>query len=44
MSEKHPDRTKEWRKQQDALKNPKTIPTKTEDNNSKNKPSAQGDK
>ncbi|WP_255711553.1 hypothetical protein [Pelosinus baikalensis] len=26
MSQKHPDRTIEWAKQQQALKNPKTIP------------------
>ncbi len=25
MTEKHPDRTKEWAKQQEALKNPKKI-------------------
>jgi len=28
MTEKHPDRTKEWAKQQEALKNPKKIPPK----------------
>ena len=26
MSEKHPDRTKEWHQQQEALKNPKVPP------------------
>jgi len=28
MAEKYPDRTKEWAKQQEALKNPKPLPAK----------------
>lgn len=39
MSEKHPDCTAEWAKQQQALKNPKTIavllPKKTQDDKTK---------
>jgi hypothetical protein len=39
MSEKYRDCTKEWRKQQEALKNPKTIPIRVEEN--KKKPPAE---
>lgn len=35
MSEKHPDRTKEWQKQQEALRNPKNIPIRIEENKKK---------
>lgn len=38
MSEKHPDRTNEWRKQQEALKSQKPIPIKVEDKSSQKKP------
>jgi hypothetical protein len=38
MSEKHPDRTKEWHKQQEALRNPKPIPIKAAEKKQKNPP------
>ncbi len=37
MSEKHPDRTNEWSKQQQALKNMKTTPISSKDSEKEKK-------
>jgi hypothetical protein len=41
MSEKHPDRTKEWHKQQEALRNPKPIPIKVIEKKAQKNPPAE---
>ncbi|MCE5284958.1 MAG: hypothetical protein LLG02_03790 [Pelosinus sp.] len=43
MSEKHPDRTKEWHKQQEALRSPKPIPIKIDEKKSQKTSSAKNE-